>query len=406
LNPGPPLELDSDEAYAAAFLDVFTEAVRCRLRSTGKLAAMLSGGLDSSSVVAVAAGIRMTSGEGPLKTLSAVGLDAEQCQETQAVHSALTIAGLDPSIVSQIDVIGHSAALMSEIEQADNPFNVQTTILRLIYLKAKEDGINIVLDGGAGDVVLTSSNRIAAMLRRGQVVRALREVDGEMSFWKPSKPAKYRLHALLSGAWVAFAPLWLRNLRRHALFSKPFSEVRSDLARRVDNARRRRIADAHGSVDVRSDAARRARVIRHPHLSSGRERFDQIAAPFAIECRDPFMDIRVIHFCLSLPPEQLQDGGWPKIILRRAIQALVPHDIAWRSGKEHLGGDFTAALFATAEDWGKSMRDHNSPLQYYVSDAVRRSLGEVEKRDLDALTLRLFALDLFLRRYRARSDGL
>ena len=39
---GPELRLDSDEAYAEAFLKVFTEAVRCRLRSAGPVVPTLA----------------------------------------------------------------------------------------------------------------------------------------------------------------------------------------------------------------------------------------------------------------------------------------------------------------------------------------------------------------------------
>lgn len=58
LEPGPELRLSSNEAYAEAFLEVFTEAVRCRLRGAATVGSMLSGGMDSGSVVAVARGLR------------------------------------------------------------------------------------------------------------------------------------------------------------------------------------------------------------------------------------------------------------------------------------------------------------------------------------------------------------
>src|SRR4029079_19246480 len=50
LRPGPQLNLASPEAYAQAFLEVFTEAVRCRLRSAGAVGSTLSGGVDSGSI--------------------------------------------------------------------------------------------------------------------------------------------------------------------------------------------------------------------------------------------------------------------------------------------------------------------------------------------------------------------
>lgn len=116
--------------------------------------------------------------------------------------------------------------------------------------------------------------------------------------------------------------------------------------------------------------ARRAQSILHPNLTAGRERYDQVAGSFGIELRDPFMDIRVIDFCLSLPPEQLHDGGWPKMILRRAIEQRIPDDVAWRQGKEHLAGDFSRRLLDSWPSWADSMIDPSSPLADYLKPAV------------------------------------
>ena len=76
----------------------------------------------------------------------------------------------------------------------------------------------------------------------------------------------------------------------------------------------------------------------------GRERYDRVAASCAIECRDPFMDVRVLEFSLRLPGEMLHRDGWRKLILRRAMNGLLPDKIIWRLGKEHVGWLFTQAM--------------------------------------------------------------
>jgi asparagine synthase (glutamine-hydrolysing) len=63
-----------------------------------------------------------------------------------------------------------------------------------------------------------------------------------------------------------------------------------------------------------------------------------------MEPRDPFLDRRVVAFCLMLPGEQKLGSGWPKIILRRAMAERLPDAVRWRRGKEHLGWAFTTAL--------------------------------------------------------------
>ena len=129
LEPGDELLLPSDEAYAEAFLEVFTEAVRCRLSSVGPVGAMLSGGMDSGSVVAVARGLLTAESRGPLRTYSAVGPDPATCVETRAIHAALTMDGLVPRMVrhDRLD------ELMPELDELtwnlDEPFDDHMTLV-------------------------------------------------------------------------------------------------------------------------------------------------------------------------------------------------------------------------------------------------------------------------------------
>src|ERR1044072_6984635 len=59
-----------DADYVERFRELLTESVRCRLRSTTPQMVMMSGGVDSTSVAAVAANVLKARGEGPLRTVS------------------------------------------------------------------------------------------------------------------------------------------------------------------------------------------------------------------------------------------------------------------------------------------------------------------------------------------------
>ena len=54
INPESKIIMNSEEDYIKSFLEIFTEAIRCRLRSAFPIGFELSGGLDSSSVVCMA----------------------------------------------------------------------------------------------------------------------------------------------------------------------------------------------------------------------------------------------------------------------------------------------------------------------------------------------------------------
>lgn len=354
LEPPPPLRLDSDEAYAAAFLEILTEAVRSRLRSAGPVGSMLSGGMDSGSVTAIAAELLGAQGNGPLKTFSAVGPDPVTCIETRTIRiAAESITGLDPHFINYADLQPYRSDLM-RLWDGSHPFDSHMTLVRALYLAANRQGLKVVLDGVGGDVVLSAGNAVARLLRRGHVWQAWREARGEEQFWGPSWAAP---RVFIIGAWTTFAPRPIRVLRRMIMrkFRQTFvgggGRVAPEFARRVDLRSRRERFENLNSDRRRSEAQRLAEAIQHPHSAAANERYDRVASALAIERRDPFLDVRLISFCLSLPAPQLQANGWPKIVLRRAMHGKLPKSVLWRRGKEHLGWNFTQSLITGWDRW-------------------------------------------------------
>lgn len=81
LEPTDLSHLKTDEDYLEAFTEVYFEAVRCRLRCQTEPASMLSGGLDSSTIVALARDILVAEGKPPLRTYSAVSEKGSTAQK-------------------------------------------------------------------------------------------------------------------------------------------------------------------------------------------------------------------------------------------------------------------------------------------------------------------------------------
>lgn len=364
-EPGPELLLPSDDAYAEAYLDVFTEAVRCRLRTVGPKGSMLSGGIDSGSVVAVARRLLAAENRAPLLTFSAVSPDGDAEPETRAILAALTIDGLDPTTVSFARLDG----LLPELEQLtwdlDEPFDGSMTLVRAVYLAARRRGLKMLLDGAGGDTVLSEGRQLARLLRAGRWRTAYREASGQNRFWKGAYPPR---RELLKSARVAFVPEFvLRPLRRQRQRRRIGRRMRSspisaELARRMDVDERLRILEQSAITGPLSDGrTERARGIDHPYLAVGRERYDRVAGAVGIEPRDPFLDLRVISLCLRLPDRQMLHDGWPKAILRGAAAYRVPEEVRLRRGKEHLGWAFTNALLDGLQD--STRRDVESNLK-------------------------------------------
>ena len=179
-DPGPM----TDDDWREGFLEVFTGAVDERLRvPQGRVGAMLSGGMDSGSIAAVASGLLSDRGEGPLRTYSAARPQGVTCVESQRIRASsdyLGVAGTQvfPDAIGEID-----AGFLASIEE---PFDVSFLFMQAIFDAAARDGVHALLDGGGGDVVLNEGSYITRLARRGDIATAYREVVAEQAFWESS----------------------------------------------------------------------------------------------------------------------------------------------------------------------------------------------------------------------------
>ena len=358
-----PLRLGNDAAYAEAFRDVFTQAVSARLRApVGKLGSMLSGGMDSGSVTAVAAQLLQQSGAPPLPTFSATSA-APDCVETRTIRLAQTMPHIVPHDIAIEDFPAYADDLARLSRQDGEPFDGHMVMLRAVYLAAHKAGITVMLDGACGDTTLMADDMVAWRLRRGDVAGAWREAAGGARFWGTGAPA---LPSFIAGVRHVAVPERLRALRRSSTAQARqrrkdrASMVAPALAQRVDMHARRQAHQRHVALKLDGQCDDRRRLVTHPYAVVGRERYDRVAAPMAIEPRDPFLDRRVLAFCLSLPADQIEADGWPKIILRRAMAGRLPDGVRWRVGKEHVGWRFDDAAFShwqaqSGDDWLTSL---------------------------------------------------
>ena len=347
LAPEPELRLPTQEDYSEAFLDVFAPAVRSRLRTVGAPASTLSGGIDSGTIAAVARRLLAADEKPPLLTFSAVSPAGEGDPETRAILAALTIGGLHPHLVSYAELPELLPDLDGVLSAIDEPFDGHMTLIRSIYVAAHRRGIRTMLDGAGGDTIFTQGRWIAHLLRSGRWRAAYREANGWNEFCRGESPP---IPELLLSARSAFIPdAILRRLRplQRRTRVRPLvrnSLIDEDFARRINLSERLETLASHAVGFRTRVGAERVNAIDHPFLTIGRERYDRVAAAAGVEPRDPFLDLRVVEFALRLPGEQTFSSGWPKAVLRRAMDGELPDAVCWHRGSDHLGLAFTTAF--------------------------------------------------------------
>lgn len=335
----------TDADYAAAFLETFTEAVRVRLRAPeGALGAMLSGGMDSGSVAAIAARLLAEAGAPSLVTFSGVDV-LPDCKESACIRDAAAhIPHLDPQMVSIAEVDAFRDDLLRLTRNESDPFDGHMVLIRAIYIAAHRAGIKVMLDGVSGDTTLGTGDIIAYNVAKGRWRAAWDEAWLLERIWgRKEAPAAT---AFGRAVWRRFCPQWIRARRdrawqaREADLAARQSIVSDSLAARVDMPARRRAFARHVAVGQGWGADTQARRMLHPFAIAGRERYDRVAGALGIEPRDPFLDVRLLKLAVSLPVDQLHAGGWPKLILRRAMAGLLPDSVRWKQGRDHVGWRF------------------------------------------------------------------
>jgi asparagine synthase (glutamine-hydrolysing) len=354
LDPKFDLRLGSDAEYAEAYREVFTEAVRCRLRSAYPVGAMLSGGLDSSSVTCVARDLLSPVGAGQLQTFSLIFDDVPESDEQHFIHGVLAQGMVNPHFVR-----GDRLRLMADFERLlwhqDEPFYGPNLFLNWgVWAVAQRQGVRVLLDGLMGDNVVSHGfaylNELAYRWRWLTLARELKALGAR----RHRGPWRLLCRYICNDGLLAHAPKGLQQAVR-ALYGdeisgeNPIDFINRDFAQRTGlEVRSRQLEDA------RRQRSRSAREDHYQGLMSGMipyamEVANRGAAAFSLEVRYPFLDRRVAEFCLSLPPQQKLRDGWTRMVARGGLAAHLPEIVRWRVDKGDLGPNFIRALVAERE---------------------------------------------------------
>lgn len=425
--PAPPAG-DAAEQFA----EVFEEAVRCRTRSAFPVGAELSGGMDSSSVAVVAAESLRERGE-TLHTLSATFDQAAGSDERVYIQAVLDRLG-DAATPHTFQPEGERfVTLHEEIFQrvADGRVNGNHHFNYLSMRAARDAGIRIVLTGQDGDTTVghgwewfaeqALAGEWDAMRREADrcIARLAPERDayeGQIDYTSPSQilsaygvpvfrqwaeekrvlallqgargarrafGASYRLLGRALGRDLLRTPAGFRTQRRtraeaFARSSLP-PTLRSDVAARTRLAERLRDREERRLEEAtrpgRTAEAQR-KMLTSEYLEGAFERLDLYAAACGVEARHPFMDVRLIELCLSLPTDEKLRDGYSRSVMRRALADRLPPSITWRANKADLGRPQDGFVFDSEPERTRALIQDPGLAAQYVDTAGVQALWD------------------------------
>lgn len=389
----------TDEGYAAEFLDLFREAVRCRMRSAFPVGTELSGGLDSSLVTCVARDLQQAQGGGPLQTISLIYDLFPECDERGYIDEVVAQGGISPNYVpvESNSLFGLLDDIYGYLD--DGRAGGNHHLNWLTARAAHRAGLRVLLSGQDGDTTVYHGWQYFEELAREEewarfakeaafTVRNIEREHGEYDMQETFRSPKDVLNAYAGEPlkeWaqqrkvlrVARSAIQLRRhfgvstratarrLIGHMLRGEQTSVQQKESMKRVAQSMVPRVLNPelaqHISLDERlldhlsqkerggTVREQQRRSFNTPHLYYSFEKLEQYGAAWGLEARHPFMDKRLVEYCLALPPEQSYSEGWSRVIMRRAMKGIVPERIHTRVGKASLAAPFRHLLFVQSE---------------------------------------------------------
>ncbi|MFL5575233.1 MAG: asparagine synthase (glutamine-hydrolyzing) [Gemmatimonadaceae bacterium] len=367
---------------------ILDDAVRSHLEADVPLGAFLSGGIDSSTVVALMA--RAT--RQPVLTFS-IGFDEPEFNE--APHAAAVAKAIGTKH-TQLIVRPDVDALVEEVIRAfDEPFADSSALPTFLVSRLAREHVTVALSGDGGDELFGGYTRYAELLGRRELGPApLRAALGGVG------------RRLPHGAFGRNRLIDLGRTRRgryaatvaFPLATNEGGVLRPDLARLarpMDRLLERWFAEAAG----RDFLTQMTFVDLMTYLPGDiLTKVDRMSMATSLEARVPLLDRKVAEFAATLPAHLKQRDGTGKWILRRAIEGIVPREVLEKP-KQGFAVPLVRWFRGPLRHRVDALLRPDSPIYDYADrSAVARVAAEHQagRRDHSHQLWRLLALDLWL----------
>ncbi len=342
------LKLDD---YLGKFHELFTDAIRIRLRADVEVAAYLSGGIDSSATVSYIKNI-----EPDILNTFSIRFDEKDFDESQYQADAISyfktnhksIVCSSSGIANRFpDVVWHSEIPMTRTAPAPMMF-----LSQLVH----ENNIKVVITGEGADETLAGYD----IFKENEIRR----------FWAREPESKFR--PLLLAKLDLYLPQ-MRNANPKILkmfygykledTSNPFYShlLRWNNGRQITRFLTREVMDQNNGYDPLTemdrilpqdfnswDSLSRAQWIEITVFMSGyllSTQGDRMAMANSVEGRFPFLDYRLIEFLSQVPPNLKLKGLKEKYLLKRLVKDKIPDSILNRA-KQPYRAPITSAFFS------------------------------------------------------------
>ncbi len=373
-------EIETDRQSASAHLrELLDDSIRLRLRSDVPLGAFLSGGIDSSLMVALAQ--RQLSQ--PMHTFS-IGFQEKDFDET---HYARQVAAWVHSEHHEYQVRPQAVEMLDHmVWHYDEPFGDSSVIPTWHLCKWTREHVTVALSGDGGDELFAGYDRYRALwmsrwmdraiplgpLLGSRFVRRLPASNKQRSFVRRLQRFGEALNQPLARRYMNWLQIFPETMRAE-LYTDAF------LQQLPDEDPFEFFESAWKSVGDRDVISKASLGDLLTYLPCDlMNKVDIASMAQGLECRQPLLDYRLVEFAASLP-SRFKFGAFAskKRLLRDTFGPMLPRQI-WTRKKMGFGVPlaswFQGELRVLTEGrlLGNDARCH----QYFRPDALRHLIGQ------------------------------
>lgn len=379
----PELCLNSDADYARALREALARAVDRRLPESRKLAVMLSGGLDSSSVALLAS--RTSHDLRPaLSTVSGIFPQFPESDERKYQQEVVQAAGSQHYEVRP-DPLGSAGDFARLCRIFSEPAFIGPHWLAWEAAEvASRIGATAMMTGIDGDRVIShGAGRIGELAAERDWLGFARELLAVSDYgWA----RRLRVGAVQAGLSLltpraadfldSADPRRGRRFRQLAPLLRPEAVARYEIKERLNAL----------PLRARSTRAEHARALLAPDRNWDVELLEQLGTAFNVRFEQPFFDRQVVELCFSFPGSQKRRRGLSRFVLRNAMASLLPESVATRRADAAFDRPYwawaRAWLVAQGAEKGEGKRLQS--LDAYVNiEEVERQLRDLPLEPVD-----------------------
>jgi len=355
----------SDEEATDALEALLKDAVKRRMVADVPLGAFLSGGIDSSTVVA----LMQAQSDRPVKTF-AIGFHEKGYNEAQ--HAKAVAAHLGTEHTELYVDPAHAQEIIPRLpEWYDEPFADSSQIPTFLVSEMTRQHVTVALSGDGGDELFAGYNRYALArsiwaklgkmplpVRRGaaHLIKTLPPTAWDRIFGvvppslRPPQPGD-KLHKLADILPRSDDEIYLRLV---SLWNSPETVVRGGVKPQLMHLDRRVAAQFPDFLD-RMQYLDLVTYLPDDILT----KVDRASMAVALEARVPLIDHRVVEFAWSLPQNMKLRGNTSKWLLRQVLYRHVPPALMERP-KMGFGIPLDQWLRGPLRDWAEDLLDEQA----------------------------------------------